>query len=217
MRINALKFAESVFSSENIGEIKYLRSRYRRRLKIVVFVPADHTDKLIFAMGSAGAGIIGRYSLCSFRTQGTGTFKGGKGSNPVIGKTGKFEKTEEERLEMICDAEVLDGVIDKMLGLHPYEEPAYDIYEVIVRDKESKPDFIEIELKRSMALKDILGKINNKIRPEILSETPGAPKFKRAVIDLTGSNYHRSYFNTGNKKTLFITRSTNGRINIRFK
>ncbi|MCI0448798.1 MAG: hypothetical protein L0Y79_03300 [Chlorobi bacterium] len=105
---------------------------YIKKYKIVVFVPPDKADSISFAMASAGAGVIGNYTVCSFRTKGTGTFKGGEDSSPSVGKKGRFEKVSEIRLEMICSKEKLDSAIGEMLKVHPYEEPAYEIYEVIV-------------------------------------------------------------------------------------
>src|SRR5579863_2605145 len=56
--------------------------------KLVTFVPAEHVDAVSRAVFEAGAGQIGRYSSCSFRTPGTGTFFGEEGANPVVGKAG---------------------------------------------------------------------------------------------------------------------------------
>jgi hypothetical protein len=108
---------------------------FEKKYKIVVFVPEQDVDKITFAMANAGAGRIGDYTVCSFRSKGTGTFKGGSSSNPSIGKKRKFEKVKELRLEMLCDKKSLNNALDKMLAIHPYEEPAYEIYEVLVERK----------------------------------------------------------------------------------
>jgi hypothetical protein len=100
---NAIKTAKQFFSVSNIKSIESTASLYIKRYKIVVFVPLKNVNSLTFQMASAGAGVIGSYSICSFRIKGTGTFKGGKNSNPKIGKKGRFETAEEIRFEMICD------------------------------------------------------------------------------------------------------------------
>jgi len=46
----------------------------------------------------AGAGRIGKYSACSFRSMGTGTFFGEEGTNPTVGKSGRLERADELRL-----------------------------------------------------------------------------------------------------------------------
>jgi hypothetical protein len=217
MKKNALIFAKSIFSAKDIREIKDLNTGYIKRLKVVVFVPEKYSDKLTYEMASAGAGQIGKYSLCSFRANGTGTFKGGKGTKPVIGRKGKFEKTNEVRLEMICDRKDLDRIIEKMLKIHPYEEPAYDIYEVYVRDKKTKPGICEVNLNKSIRLKQVLNKINTKIQTNIIAEMPVTGRFNRAVINFTGDDSIPGFIDTKNKKALYITLNKNENIYISFK
>jgi len=106
---------------------------FKKKYKIVTFIPEKYADKIAFAMAGAGAGRIGNYSVCTFRVKGTGTFVGGRGTNPRIGRKGKFESVREVRLEMICDKRNLNRAIDEMLSVHPYEEPAYEVYEVMVK------------------------------------------------------------------------------------
>lgn len=96
--------------------------------KLVVFVPADHVEKVRQAMFDAGAGGIGKYSHCSFNIEGTGTFKPGEGTDPFIGKTGKLEEVKEVRVETIVPQSVERKVVQAMLKTHPYEEVAYDLY-----------------------------------------------------------------------------------------
>jgi len=128
---NVLNFAKKIFGAGNIEKFEQFNIKYVTRYKINVFCPESQIEKISKAMSLAGAGIIGKYSECSFRLKGMGTFKGGKGTNPNIGKRGKLEYADEIRLEMICDLENLNNTINAMLKIHPYEEPAYDIYEVM--------------------------------------------------------------------------------------
>lgn len=96
-------------------------------LKLVVFVPQGHEKQLAEALFSAGAGQIGAYDQCSFRTRGEGTFRPGQGTNPFIGAVGQMEQVEEVRLETIVPKRKLVRVLDKLLKAHPYEEVAYDL------------------------------------------------------------------------------------------
>jgi len=100
----------------------------QENLKFVIFTPAGHERKMIDAIASAGGGIIGDYSHCSFRAPGAGTFLPLDGANPFIGKKGEFEQAEEVRLESVVPKRRLHAVLKKTLAAHPYEEPAYDIY-----------------------------------------------------------------------------------------
>ncbi len=71
-------------------------------VRIIVFVPLTHTDKIREAIGKAGGGIIGNYDYCSFSIKGIGRFKPNNKANPHIGKSNKLEEVEEERIEFIC-------------------------------------------------------------------------------------------------------------------
>jgi hypothetical protein len=81
------------------------------------------------ALFEAGAGQIGNYERCSWYTQGTGTFLGGEGTSPALGEAGREERVAELRLETVFPSERQDEVIAALRRVHPYEEPAFDIYE----------------------------------------------------------------------------------------
>ena len=116
--------------AERIGlkDLRFLAPVKNSLAKIVVFVPQGHEGQLVHAMSQAGAGVIGNYSSCSFGTKGIGSFYGSQGSNPFLGKSGKLESVEETRLEMIAPRASIPTVVASLKAVHPYEEPAYDIY-----------------------------------------------------------------------------------------
>ncbi len=96
--------------------------------KLVTFCPRDSVNALREALDRAGAGRIGRYALCSFEISGTGTFYGGSGANPAVGKSGRLERVDEVRLEMVCPASAIPGAVDAIRQAHPYEEAPIDVY-----------------------------------------------------------------------------------------
>jgi hypothetical protein len=98
--------------------------------KLIAFVPREALDAVREALFAAGAGRIGNYEHCSWYTEGTGTFLGGEGSSPSVGRAGREERVAELRLETIFPAERQDEVIAALRRAHPYEEPAFDIYEL---------------------------------------------------------------------------------------
>lgn len=100
------------------------------QVKVVVFVPENHLDAVRNAMATAGAGTIGAYRLCSFSTSGIGTFFGDEGSAPAVGEPGRLERVPEHRLEMVCARAALPLVERTLLEFHPYETPAYEVYEL---------------------------------------------------------------------------------------
>lgn len=98
--------------------------------KVVVFAPASAADVLREEMTAAGAGAIGDYDSCTFTTPGEGRFRPLAGANPTIGSTGELEVVDEVRIEMVCKRRLRQQVVDVMLAVHPYEEPAYDVVEL---------------------------------------------------------------------------------------
>lgn len=96
-------------------------------LKLVVYVPSAHLDDVADAVFAGGAGRIGAYDRCSFRSPGTGTFRPGEGTQPYLGESGTTEQVEEFRLETVVPRARLSRTLEKMLKAHPYEEVAYDL------------------------------------------------------------------------------------------
>lgn len=99
--------------------------------KLVVFVPQTHVETVEEAIMAAGAGHIGNYSHCSFKTDGIGTFLPLESSNPFKGNINQLERLKESRLETIMPEKISKSVIKAMLKAHPYEEVAYDIYQLM--------------------------------------------------------------------------------------
>ncbi len=118
--------------AETLGlkNIRFLSPLKNSLSKIVVFIPEGHVEQVMHAMTHAGAGIIGKYSSCSFGSKGIGSFRGSSSSNPFKGKRQNLEFVNETRLEMIAPRARVNGVIAAMKAVHPYEEAAYDIYNV---------------------------------------------------------------------------------------
>lgn len=105
--------------------------RVERLIKLAVFVPATHVEKVRKAICAAGAGAIGNYADCTFRVRGVGTFSCGEGTHPYQGKPGSFEEADEYRLETIFGEYDQDRILAALLQAHPYEEVAYDLYPLL--------------------------------------------------------------------------------------
>jgi len=99
--------------------------------KLVVFVPPEALDAVRSSLFAAGAGRIGAYERCSWYTEGTGTFFGGAGAAPATGRSGVEERVSELRLETVFSAERHDDIVSALRAAHPYEEPAFDVYELV--------------------------------------------------------------------------------------
>jgi len=141
---------------------------YIHKKKIVTYLPLSHVDKVTFELANAKAGKIGDYSICSFRMKGLGTFLPSRDAKPFTGKKGKLSFQEEVRLEMEIAPIYLDSAIDALLNAHPYEEPAYEIYDFTKRSKNAIG--YALELKNKMNLVDIIKKISKSIDTENIKE-----------------------------------------------
>lgn len=103
--------------------------------KLAVFVPETHAEQVRMALAEAGAGYIGNYSACTFNTTGTGTFRPEIGSTPFIGTQGELARVNEIKIETIVPKTTWQRVLKAMLKVHPYEEVAYDCYELENKSK----------------------------------------------------------------------------------
>ena len=98
--------------------------------KLAVFVPVAHVKTVIDVLAGAGAGRIGNYSGCTFRTQGQGTFIPGPDTDPYTGIRGRMNEAAEFRIETVVAAADLEKVVAAVQAVHPYESMAYDVYPV---------------------------------------------------------------------------------------
>ena len=101
------------------------------KVKIIVTIPIENVNEVRNTICEAGAGVIGNYTHCSMSTKCVGTFKPTDEANPYIGEKNNLEFVEEEKLEVVCDVNIVKSVISKLREVHPYEEPAIDIVPLI--------------------------------------------------------------------------------------
>jgi hypothetical protein len=101
-----------------------------QQLKLVTFVPEKDVARVSEALFTAGAGVIGDYTHCSFRSPGTGTFFGEEGTNPAVGHSGRLEEANEIRVETVVALNRVSEVVAALRASHPYEEPAFDLQQL---------------------------------------------------------------------------------------
>ena len=99
----------------------------KNKVKIEVTIPLESVDKVRKSILDEGAGVIGNYTHCSMSTKCVGTFMPIGNANPYIGEKNKLEFVEEEKLEIMCDVNIVKKIIEKIRDVHPYEEPAINI------------------------------------------------------------------------------------------
>ena len=111
----------------NLSNVRVLSPLNNQLLKLVVFVPVAAADNVRLAMLNSGAGKIGDYDMCSYNMSGYGTFRACEGANPYCGEIGSIHTENEVRIEVVLPIYLKNKVVDAMLKVHPYQEPAYDI------------------------------------------------------------------------------------------
>ena len=99
--------------------------------KLVVFVPHVALELVRDALFDAGAGRIGDYERCCWYTHGTGTFLPREGADPTIGEVGREQRVPEVRLETVYPDDAHVAVVAALRRAHPYEEPAFDISQLL--------------------------------------------------------------------------------------
>ncbi len=130
--LDSVKNGVSGVLADKLGLVKcqVLDPRKNLLVKLVTFVPVSDSEKVKTALFKAGAGHIGNYDSCSYSTQGLGTFRGNELTNPYVGEKGKIHTEEELRIETIFPDYLQNHVVEALIKSHPYEEPAYDLYQL---------------------------------------------------------------------------------------
>ena len=109
----------------------FVKTSTAKNYKLVTYAPVENADDIRQALGDAGAGFIGNYSHCSFSAHGEGRFQPEEGANPYLGQEGTLEMVREVRIETIVPEALLSSVVKAMKEAHPYEEVAYDVFELV--------------------------------------------------------------------------------------
>ncbi|MCU7496764.1 MAG: Nif3-like dinuclear metal center hexameric protein [Ignavibacteria bacterium] len=165
-----------------LKNIRFLENAESNQFKLVVFVPETSLRDVSDAIFASGGGVIGEYNSCSYRLKGEGTFQGSRETHPSLGSAGQFEQVSEVRLEVIVDKWNLKSAISAMLKVHPYEEPAFDVYPL--NNKNVNYGFGAIgELEESMGEEEFLGHVLKCLKTKNLRYTTGSgAKVKKVAL-----------------------------------
>lgn len=99
--------------------------------KLAVFVPPEHRTAVMRALFDGGAGEIGEYDQCAYRTEGTGQFRPSGAAHPFIGERDAVSEVDETRIEVVLPRRRRHAVVAALRRAHPYEEPAFDVWETV--------------------------------------------------------------------------------------
>lgn len=165
---------------------KILRPKGNLLKKLVTFCPVKQAEQLRQALFYAGAGNIGNYSEASFNISGMGTFKGNEQSTPAVGERGVQEQVEELRIELIFTAQQERKILLALFENHPYEEVAYDIYQLENLHQEVGAGMLGW-LEEPMDGRDFLEMVKYQMQAKVVRHTSILPKKIRKVAVCGGS------------------------------
>ena len=116
--------------AEKLGlkNVRVLEPKEEALVKLVTYVPVAQAEEVRNALFAAGCGCIGRYDSCSYNVEGSGTFRAQGGTHPYCGAVGELHTEAEVRIETIVTAYRKAEAVRALLKVHPYEEPAFDLY-----------------------------------------------------------------------------------------
>lgn len=169
-----------------IGNTRILAPKHNLLKKLVTYVPIAQAEQVRKALFHAGAGHIGEYSECSFSVEGTGTFKGGENSDPYVGEPGVRHHEEEMRIETVYPANLESKVIMALVLAHPYEEVAYDLYNLTNQHQEIGSGMIG-ELDMPMDEAEFLADVKQSMDAQVIRHTAFTGKQVKKVAVCGGS------------------------------
>lgn len=146
-----------------LQDIAFLTPLRGQLQKLIIFAPSGHEAAITDALSAAGAGIIGEYSHCTFRTPGTGTFKASAKARPYIGSAGRMESVDEVRLEAIVPKALAGAAVEKVRAVHPYDEMAYDLVPLDTPDVNHGMGAVGT-LPRAMPLRAFVAAVSRRLR-----------------------------------------------------
>jgi dinuclear metal center YbgI/SA1388 family protein len=170
----------------DLEDTRILRPMNGQLLKLETYVPVDHTESLLSALGAAGAGSIGEYSNCSFSVNGTGRFEPSQNAQPFVGDKGSLHAEKEDKVEMIFQSTDQVSVLSALFQSHPYEEVAYNVIPLENQHQELGAGAIG-RLKEALPVNEFLDELKNRLQLSVLKYTPNAVKTIESVAICGGS------------------------------
>ncbi|MBE9464490.1 Nif3-like dinuclear metal center hexameric protein [Dyadobacter subterraneus] len=165
-----------------LANVKVLSPKKQLLTKLTFFTPVENTQTILDAMFAAGAGEIGQYKNCSFRTEGIGTFQPGQSSNPAIGTKGKDEQVTENRIEVMFPSYMQSTILKIMKENHPYEEVAYYLQNLENENQEVGAGAVG-DLPEAMEPEEFLQFLKNQMQTPVVKHTvPLNKKIQRIAV-----------------------------------
>lgn len=169
-----------------LSSVRILAPKRQILEKLTTFVPVEQTSQVLEALYAAGAGQIGEYKNCSFRTLGTGTFTPTGAADPFLGKLNQPEEVEEYRIEVIFPAPLEGRVLQALRQAHPYEEVAYYLHQLENSNQEVGSGVIGI-LPEPLSENDWLAYLKSQMNLKVIRHTELRNKTVQKIAICGGS------------------------------
>ncbi|ACY40480.1 hypothetical protein BLBBGE_473 [Blattabacterium sp. (Blattella germanica) str. Bge] len=154
--------------------------------KMITYVPVHYAEKVRNSLFEAGAGNISNYSHCSYNFDGLGSYMGNDKTEPFSGKKGVFHMEKETCIGVIFPSHKLNIIKNALFQNHPYEEIAYEIYNI-----ENVNSYIGIgfigSLEKKMNESDFLLFLKNRMNFPCIRHSHFTEKKIKKVAIITGS------------------------------
>ncbi len=154
--------------------------------KLSTYVPQEHIDTVRNALFAAGAGSIGKYSQCSFTSQGIGSFLPHEDANPTLGTPGKLHSTEEVQLQVVFEDQYTAAVLKALFEAHPYEAVAYELIKTENIHNDIGMGMVG-ELPEPMDTNHFLGYLKEHMQTDMIRHTQALNRPIKTVAVLGGS------------------------------
>jgi dinuclear metal center YbgI/SA1388 family protein len=165
-----------------ITNLKILAPKKQVLMKLTFFVPKENTKSVLDALYNVGAGQIGDYQNCSFRTEGVGTFKPMGNAKPHLGSLDKDEEVFEHRVEVVFPSFLENKIISALKRAHPYEEVAYYLHLLENENQEVGSGMVG-ELTEAMEEPDFLSFLKQTMQAGVIRYTnPLNKKVKKVAV-----------------------------------
>jgi len=172
--------------------------------KLSTFCPNDEVETLKNALFETGAGAIGKYSECSFSTEGSGTYKPNDGANPSSGEVGIRSNAAETKIEVIFPSYLERSLIANLKKAHSYEEVAYDIVSLDNSNQQIGSGMIG-DLPQPMALMDFLERVKKEMNANVIRYTAPVKKEVQRIAVCGGSGAGFLGAAIGQNADVFVT------------
>lgn len=161
---------------------KLLSPKSNLMKKLVFFCPTKAVTQVRHAIFEAGAGQIGEYDCCAFQLEGEGSFRAGEKSNPHVGEKGKVHFEKEMRIETVVPNHLEHKVLSAMTAAHPYEEVAYDLYDLAMPWNAVGSGMVG-NLEKPMQAKSFLQHLKKVLKADVIRHTTLInPEISRVAI-----------------------------------